>query len=44
LEKAAEHFEQGVSLALHKTKVNLGIAAVLNVGLCVGLILYSFYV
>jgi len=43
LDKAAEHFRLMTDLALHRLKVNLGVAATLSVGLCVAVILIGFY-
>ncbi len=43
LDKAAEHFQQMTDVALHQLKVGLGVAALLNVGFCVGVIAISFY-
>jgi len=43
LDKAAEHFQLMTDLALHRLKVNLGVAATLSVGLCVAVILIGFY-
>ena len=43
LDKVAEHFELMTDVARHRLKVSLGVAALLNVGLCVGIILVGFY-
>ena len=43
LDKAAEHFQQMTDVALHQLKVGLGVAALLNVGFCVGVIGIGFY-
>jgi type II secretory pathway component PulF len=38
LEKASEYFQQTTDVTLHQLKASLGIAALLNVGFCVGVI------
>jgi type II secretory pathway component PulF len=43
LDKAAEYFQGTTDTTLHRLKVNLGVAALLNAGLCVGIILVRFY-
>ena len=43
LDKAAEHFRLMTGVALHQLKAALGLAAVLSVGLCVGLIMVAAY-
>ncbi|MGI4791246.1 MAG: type II secretion system F family protein [Janthinobacterium lividum] len=43
LDKAAEHFQQMTDVALHQLKVSLGVAVLLNVGFCVGVIEIGFY-
>ena len=43
LDKAAEHFQMMTGVSLHQLKVSLGIAALLNAGLCVGIVLVRFY-
>lgn len=42
LDKAAEHFQQMTEVTLHRLKVDIGIAATLNVGFCVCMIAVSY--
>jgi len=43
LEKAAEYFQQTTDVTLHQLKASLGIAALLDVGFCVGIIAIGAY-
>jgi type II secretory pathway component PulF len=43
LDKAAEYFQQTTDFTLHQLKVNLGVAALLTAGFCVGIIAIGAY-